>query len=95
LFSVFFRQYFFAMDREEMPFNRTQRGWVYLASENADTTVAFGSTRSLGQPNEVPFLSCPFSTLEGEAASMNRSTPSKRHAVSPASPWALTVILHE
>ncbi|NVK43230.1 MAG: FMN-binding glutamate synthase family protein, partial [Oceanospirillaceae bacterium] len=24
----FFRQYFFAMDREEMPFNRAQRNWV-------------------------------------------------------------------
>jgi hypothetical protein len=24
----FFRQYFFAMDREEMPFNRAQRDWV-------------------------------------------------------------------
>ena len=23
----FFRQYFFAMDREEMPFNRAQRSW--------------------------------------------------------------------
>jgi hypothetical protein len=25
----FFRQYFFAMDREEMPFNRAEREWVY------------------------------------------------------------------
>ena len=24
----FFRQYFFAMDREELPFNRAQRNWV-------------------------------------------------------------------
>ena len=29
----FFRQYFFAMDREEMPFNRAQRGWVYRAAQ--------------------------------------------------------------
>jgi hypothetical protein len=31
LFSTlgeFFRQYFFAMDREELPFNRAQREWV-------------------------------------------------------------------
>jgi len=27
----YFRQYFFAMDREEMPFNRAQRAWVYRA----------------------------------------------------------------
>ena len=34
----FFRQYFFAMDREEMPFNRAQRSWVYQSSKNLDTT---------------------------------------------------------
>jgi len=27
----FFRQYFFAQDREEMPFNRAQRTWAYRA----------------------------------------------------------------
>ncbi|HBS98350.1 MAG TPA: FMN-binding glutamate synthase family protein, partial [Citreicella sp.] len=41
----FFRQYFFAMDREEMPFNRAQRDWVYHATTGRDNTVAFGSTR--------------------------------------------------
>ena len=29
----FFRQYFFAMDREEMPFNRSQRSWIYRAAK--------------------------------------------------------------
>ena len=28
----FFRQYFFAMDREEMPFNRAERDWIYRLS---------------------------------------------------------------
>jgi len=28
----FFRQYFFAMDREELPFNRAQRDWVKHAT---------------------------------------------------------------
>ena len=41
----FFRQYFFAMDREEMPFNRAQRAWVYRAAKDLDTTVPFGSTK--------------------------------------------------
>ena len=41
----FFRQYFFAQDREEMPFNRAQRSWVYRSAKNIDNTVAFGSTR--------------------------------------------------
>jgi hypothetical protein len=29
----FFRQYFFAFDREEMPFNRAERSWVYRAAK--------------------------------------------------------------
>ena len=41
----FFRQYFFAMDREELPFNRAQRSWVYRAAKDIDNTVGFGSTR--------------------------------------------------
>ena len=43
----FFRQYFFAMDREEMPFNRAERSWVYRAAKDEDTMVAFGSTRDM------------------------------------------------
>ncbi|MGJ8686764.1 MAG: FMN-binding glutamate synthase family protein [Spongiibacteraceae bacterium] len=59
----FFRQYFFAMDREELPFNRSQRSWVYRAAKNIDTTIAFGSTRPLHQSNEVLFMNCLFPTL--------------------------------
>ena len=33
----FFRQYFFAMDREEMPFNRAERSWVYRAARIDNT----------------------------------------------------------
>ena len=41
----FFRQYFFALDREELPFNRAERVWVYRAAKGVTNTVAFGSTR--------------------------------------------------
>lgn len=64
----FFRQYFFAMDREEMPFNRAQRSWVYRAAKNVDNTIAFGSTRDLAKPGTYYFLNCPFPTLEEDAA---------------------------
>jgi len=64
----FFRQYFFAMDREEMPFNRAQRSWVYRAAKNIDNTVAFGSTRDLRKPGTYYFLNCPFPTLSEDAA---------------------------
>ncbi len=63
----FFRQYFFAMDREEMPFNRAQRSWAYRAAKDIDNTVAFGSTRSLRPSGTVLFVNCPFPTLGEDA----------------------------
>ena len=63
----FFRQYFFAMDREEMPFNRAQRSWCYRAAKNVDNTVAFGSTRDLRPAGTVMFVNCPFPTLDEDA----------------------------
>lgn len=70
LFSTlgeFFRQYFFAMDREEMPFNRAEREWVYKSSGGLDNTIAFGSTRNLTVPGTAIFVNCPFPTLEEDA----------------------------
>ena len=63
----FFRQYFFAMDREEMPFNRAERSWVYRAAKNIDNTTAFGSTRDLHPTGTVLFVNCPFPTLGEDA----------------------------
>ena len=63
----FFRQYFFSMDREEMPFNRTQRSWCYRAAKNIDTTVAFGSSRDLHRPGTALFVNCPYPTLKEDA----------------------------
>jgi glutamate synthase domain-containing protein 2 len=64
----FFRQYFFAMDREEMPFNRAQRSWVYRAAKGLDTTIAFGSTRDIRPAGTILFANCPFPTLDQDAA---------------------------
>lgn len=63
----FFRQYFFAMDREELPFNRAERSWVYRAAKKVDTTIAFGSTRSLSHQGDPIFINCPFPTLDEDA----------------------------
>lgn len=49
----FFRQYFFALDREEMPFNRAERDWIYDVSKHGSDTVPFGSTRRLNQGTVV------------------------------------------
>ena len=63
----FFRQYFFANDREEMPFNRAERSWVYRAAKNVDSTVAFGSSRNLRIPGTIYFVNCPFPTMKKDA----------------------------
>ncbi len=63
----FFRQYFFAMDREELPFNRALRSWVYRAAKDLSNTRAFGSTRDLREPGSVIFVNCTFPKLEQDA----------------------------
>ncbi len=65
--GTFFRQYFFTMDREEMPFNRAQRSWVYRASKDIDNIVAFGSTRDLKPSGTVLFVNTAFPTLGKDA----------------------------
>ena len=68
----FFRQYFFAMDREEMPFNRAQRDWVNHAAEGGSNTLAFGSTRDLSLPGTPIFVNAAFPPLDDQYA---RSEP--------------------
>lgn len=62
----FFRQYFFAMDREEMPFNRAQRSWVYRAAKGLKNTLAFGSTRDLRPEGTIMFVNSAFPPLTKE-----------------------------
>ncbi|MEP5153457.1 FMN-binding glutamate synthase family protein [Planktotalea sp.] len=71
LFSTlgeFFRQYFFAMDREELPFNRAQREWVKRAGEGHGNTVAFGSTRNLNVTGTPIFVNAAFPPLDDQFA---------------------------
>ena len=62
----FFRQYFFAMDRDELPFNRAERNWVDRAAKDADSTIAFGSTRYIREVGTPIFVNCPYPTLEAD-----------------------------
>lgn len=66
--GIFFRQYFFAMDREELPFNRAERSWVYQSCKQKSFTVAFGSTRDLRIEGSVYFVNCPYPTLETDVS---------------------------
>ncbi len=63
----FFRQYFFAMDREELPFNRAQRDWIGRASKAKSNTIAFGSTRNLQLPGTPIFVNAAFPPLDEQA----------------------------
>ncbi|TAN06361.1 MAG: FMN-binding glutamate synthase family protein [Rhodanobacteraceae bacterium] len=65
--GVFFRRYFAAADREELPFNRAQRQWVHFASVNSDNTRAFGSTRDLRVEGVPFFVNAPFPDLGTES----------------------------
>ncbi|MEO1474386.1 MAG: glutamate synthase-related protein, partial [Pseudomonadota bacterium] len=63
----FFRQYFYAMDREEQPFNRAERSWVYRAAKGETNTVAFGSSLALDKVGTPIFLNGPYPVLEEDA----------------------------
>jgi glutamate synthase domain-containing protein 2 len=63
----FFRQYFFADDREELPFNRAQRSWVYRAAKDQDNTVPFGSTKNTWTPGEIIFANSAWSVMEQDS----------------------------
>ena len=60
----YFRQYFFAGDRDELPFNRATRSWVYRLAKNEGGTIGFGSTYDLHQPGALIFVNDPFPVLE-------------------------------
>ena len=64
----FFRQYFFAMDREELPFNRAQREWVKHAAEGKSSTLPFGSTRNITVVGTPLFVPAAFPPLEDQFA---------------------------
>ena len=60
----YFRQYFFSGDRDEMPFNRATRGWVYRLAKNEGGTIGFGSTYDLHDTGALIFVNHPFPVLD-------------------------------
>ncbi|HTT36965.1 MAG TPA: FMN-binding glutamate synthase family protein [Burkholderiales bacterium] len=62
----YLRQYLFAGDRDEMPFNRATRSWVYRLAKNEGGIIGFGSTNDLREPGSIIFVNAPFPVLEEE-----------------------------
>ena len=60
----YFRQYLFAGDRDEMPFNRATRGWVYRLAKDEGGIIGFGSTNDLREPGSIIFVNAGFPVLE-------------------------------
>lgn len=60
----FFRQYLFAGEREEMPFNRSARNWIYRAAKNVGGAIGFGSTNDLREPGSIIFVNAAFPVLD-------------------------------
>lgn len=47
------RQYFVANNREELPFNRIERGWVYASAKNENNYEGFGTDRDIYAPQHI------------------------------------------
>ena len=62
----FFRQYFFAHDRQEMPFNRATRSWIYRTAKGLGGLIGFGSSNDLREPGTIIFVNSPYPLLEEE-----------------------------
>src|SRR5258706_13090823 len=79
----YFRQYFFAGDRDEMPFNRATRGWVYRLAKNEGGIIGFGSTYDLHHPGALIFVNHPFPVLEEERLPTPSLTLGEGHCKQP------------
>src|SRR5689334_3958917 len=60
------RPYFLMGDRDEMPFSRATRGWVYRLAKNEGGIIGFGSTYDLHHAGALIFVNHPFPVLEEE-----------------------------
>lgn len=47
------RQYIVALDREELPFNRNERGWIYASAKNENNYEGFGTDEDIYRTNYI------------------------------------------
>ncbi|HTH39908.1 MAG TPA: FMN-binding glutamate synthase family protein [Rhodocyclaceae bacterium] len=60
----YFRQYFFLGDRDERPFNRATRAWIYRLAKNEGGIIGFGTTYDKQSPGALLFVNATFPVLE-------------------------------
>ena len=56
----YLRQYWFANDREETPYNRITRNWVYQTSKGESNNIGFGSQQDMDAVGSIVFLPTTF-----------------------------------
>ena len=61
------RQYFFAGDLEERPYNRVTRSWVYASAKRQNNYVGFGSQVDPHEPGRMHILPSMYPTLSPDA----------------------------
>lgn len=79
----YFRQYFLSSDRDEMPFNRATRGWIYRQSKNKGSIVGFGPTHDLREPGSIIFVNAAFPIQEEDQLPTPSLSVGKRYCKKP------------
>jgi len=69
------RQYLVANNREELPFNRIERGWVYASSKNENNYEGFGTDRDIYAHQHIFINNAmfPYQTKEGHPNTTDKS----------------------
>lgn len=62
------RQYWVANDKEEAPFNRQERSWIYASAKGENNTFGFGTTEDLNAYGYPIIKHSPFPFPESEAS---------------------------
>ncbi|MGO3707293.1 MAG: FMN-binding glutamate synthase family protein [Mesonia hippocampi] len=68
------RQYIVANNREELPFNRVERGWVYASAKNQNNYEGFGTDQNIYETNYI-FIKNAISPYRMKADNPNISDP--------------------
>jgi glutamate synthase domain-containing protein 2 len=65
------RQYLFAGDRDERPYNRVTRSWVYASAKGQNNLIGFGSQVDHQEPGRILIVPSLYPTLARRAAPQN------------------------
>lgn len=61
------RQYWVAHDREERPFNRSERNWIYTSAKGIDNTIGYGSKELMYEVGYPIVKHSPFPIAEDKS----------------------------